>query len=259
MSEALYERYKDALRRGHVAAMHGRSDAALAAYVEAATIAPDRALPHVSIGGVYQRSGRSRDALAAFDAALVRAPRDEGALAGRASALESLGRRSEAATTLDDLAAAQEAAARLADAADTARRALALAESRARRRAVEALVTRLREVEGGAGEAHADALASALRPLGPSGAGSASSDTAGDAGVQPSVGAASSDERPSEQGTADASPAAEPAPPPPLAELLAAWDRAEAAAASGDHASARRLFLELADGHARAGREDAAL
>ena len=67
MSEALYERYKDALRRGHVAALRGRHDAALAAYVEAATIAPERALPHASIGVVSLRLGRPADALAAFD------------------------------------------------------------------------------------------------------------------------------------------------------------------------------------------------
>ena len=36
MSDALYERYKDALRRGHVAALRGRLDEALAAYREAA-------------------------------------------------------------------------------------------------------------------------------------------------------------------------------------------------------------------------------
>ena len=47
-SSSLYERYKDALRRGHVAALRGRNDAAIEAYQEAASIAPDRALPHAS-------------------------------------------------------------------------------------------------------------------------------------------------------------------------------------------------------------------
>jgi len=51
-SGSLYERYKDALRRGHVAALRGRHDAAVDAYGEAAEIAPDRALPHTSIGGI---------------------------------------------------------------------------------------------------------------------------------------------------------------------------------------------------------------
>ena len=51
-NESLYERYKDALRRGHVAALRGRNDAAIDAYGEAASIAPDRALPHASLGGI---------------------------------------------------------------------------------------------------------------------------------------------------------------------------------------------------------------
>ena len=59
MSEVLYEQYKDALRRGHVAALRGRLDAAAAAYREAARIAPDRALPHVGLGGVLARLGRT--------------------------------------------------------------------------------------------------------------------------------------------------------------------------------------------------------
>ena len=41
-----YERYKEALRRGHVAALRGRLDDRVDAYREAAAIAPDRALPH---------------------------------------------------------------------------------------------------------------------------------------------------------------------------------------------------------------------
>ena len=48
--EALYERYKDALRRGHVASLRGRLEEALAAYAEAASIAPERSTPHTSAG-----------------------------------------------------------------------------------------------------------------------------------------------------------------------------------------------------------------
>ena len=59
MSEALYERYKDALRRGHVAVLHDRHTAALAAYTAAAGIASDRALPLVAIGGVLTRLGKA--------------------------------------------------------------------------------------------------------------------------------------------------------------------------------------------------------
>ena len=39
MTKALYERYKDALRRGHVAVQRGRLDEALDAYGEAARVA----------------------------------------------------------------------------------------------------------------------------------------------------------------------------------------------------------------------------
>ena len=76
MSEVLYEQYKEALRRGHVAALRGRLDAAAAAYEEAAVIAPDRALPYVGLGGVLTRLGRSDAALVAYAAALERAPAD---------------------------------------------------------------------------------------------------------------------------------------------------------------------------------------
>ena len=62
MSEALYERYKDALRRGHVAAMRGRSAEALEAYGEAARIAPDRALPLTGIASVLLRLGKRQEA-----------------------------------------------------------------------------------------------------------------------------------------------------------------------------------------------------
>ena len=84
MSEVPYERYKDALRRGHVAALRGRLDAAAAAYREAASIAPDRALPYVGLGGVLSRLGRADQALDAYASALDRAPTDEAALHGRA-------------------------------------------------------------------------------------------------------------------------------------------------------------------------------
>ncbi|HXG40881.1 MAG TPA: hypothetical protein VNJ28_08060, partial [Candidatus Limnocylindrales bacterium] len=58
-----YERYKDALRRGHVALLRNRLEVALAAYAEAAAIAPERALPHASLGSVYLRLGRPDDSL----------------------------------------------------------------------------------------------------------------------------------------------------------------------------------------------------
>lgn len=145
MSGSRYEGYKEALRRGHVAALRGRHDVALHAYREAARIAPDRALPYVGLGGVLARLGRPDEALAAYRAALSRAPDDEAALKGRADLLEAEGRPAEAATSLDHLAGVLERAGRTADACDVARRALELAESRGRRRLVQTLVARLRE------------------------------------------------------------------------------------------------------------------
>jgi tetratricopeptide (TPR) repeat protein len=148
MSGSIYEGYKDALRRGHVAALRGRLDVALAAYREASRIAPDRALPYVGQGGVLARLGRVDEALAAYRTAMDRTPDDEGALRGRADLLTTEGRRAEAATTLDRLAGVLERAGRVADACDVARRALELAESRGRRKLVQALVERLRESAG---------------------------------------------------------------------------------------------------------------
>src|SRR4029078_13143995 len=68
-SGSLYERYKDALRRGHVPALRGRNDAAIDAYGEAASIAPDRALPHASIGGIFVKMGWLDEAITAYDRA----------------------------------------------------------------------------------------------------------------------------------------------------------------------------------------------
>ncbi|HEY8439351.1 MAG TPA: tetratricopeptide repeat protein [Candidatus Limnocylindrales bacterium] len=157
---SLYERYKDALRRGHVAALRGRHDAAIDAYGEAASIAPDRALPHASIGGILAKMNRPADAIAAYRRALDLAPRDETALRGIAETQMRLGRRAEAASALDRLAEGLEAAGRLPDATETARRALELAESRPRRDHLEALVARLQEASAGDGSV-APVLASA--------------------------------------------------------------------------------------------------
>jgi tetratricopeptide (TPR) repeat protein len=155
VSGSLYEGYKEALRRGHVAALRGRLDIALAAYRDAARIAPDRALPYVGLGGVMGRLGRIDEALAAYRTALDRAPDDEGALRGRADLLASEGRRAEAAMSLDRLAGILDKAGRTADACDVARRALELAESRGRRKLVLALVERLRASAGDPGVAEA--------------------------------------------------------------------------------------------------------
>lgn len=165
-SGSLYERYKDALRRGHVAALRNRNDAAVDAYGEAAEIAPDRALPHVSIGGILAKMNRLDDAIAAYERALGLAPRDEGALRGLADIHVRTGKRTDAAETFDRLADSLDAAGRLADATDAARRSLELAESRARRQHVEALAARLRAAPT-SDEAAQRALEGALRILAP--------------------------------------------------------------------------------------------
>jgi tetratricopeptide (TPR) repeat protein len=137
---ALYERYKDALRRGHVAAQRGRLDEALDAYGEAARVAPDRALPLVGIGQVLLRLGKASEANVAFGRALQRAPDDEAALRGRADALTRLGDRVEVADTLDRLAAVVDAAGRRGEALDLIGSALDLAEGRSRRATLQAMV-----------------------------------------------------------------------------------------------------------------------
>jgi len=241
---APYERYKDALRRGHVAALRGKLDVALEAYEEAAVLAPDRALPLISRGSVLARLGRVGDALGSFDAALQRAPSDEAALAGRAEALAALGRRGDAALAFDALADAHDRAGRLTEACDAARRALELAESRVRRRYVIELADRLRASP--LDDAARKALERAMSIL-----------VVAEAPAEPESIAA--DETPIvEAGPApDASPPPEPAPPP--IDVAAVARRAEVSLDQGDTASARAAFLELAEAHRAQGHIDAAL
>jgi tetratricopeptide (TPR) repeat protein len=145
--EALYERYKDALRRGHVASLRGRLEEALTAYAEAAAIAPERATPHTSAGTALMRRKRPADAVRHYTAAVRLAPRDEAALLGRAQALTALDRRAQAADAYDSVAEVQAANGKLSDAVDSARRGLELAEGRERRRTLERLIERLRASE----------------------------------------------------------------------------------------------------------------
>jgi tetratricopeptide (TPR) repeat protein len=142
--EALYERYKDALKRGHVASLRGRLEEALTAYAEAAAIAPERSTPHTSAGTALMRRKRAADALRHYTAAITLSPRDEAALLGRAQALAALDRRPEAANAFDALAELRATNGKLADAVDAARRGLELAEGRERRRMLEELIERLR-------------------------------------------------------------------------------------------------------------------
>jgi tetratricopeptide (TPR) repeat protein len=242
MSEVLYEQYKDALRRGHVAALRGRLDVAAAAYREAARIAPDRALPYVGLGGVLTRLGKSDEALTAYATALDRAPTDEGAMQGRADVLAAVGRRSEAAETLDRLAMILERDGRLADACDVARGALELAESRGRRGQVESLVARLRTTAPG-DTAASEALERALGVL------------ESVPGVEPR----SASDHPADEETVDAPDAAatprEVAPSDPALLTLAVEDALEA----GDLDEARRRALIAANGHRAVGQFHAAM
>ena len=161
MTDDLYERYKEALRAGHVAVLRGSLDEALAAYRSAASIAPSRALPHTSLGGVLLRLGHLEEALVAYAAAVARAPHDEGALLGQAEALAMAGQRVDAAQALDHVAEVQEAAGRLPEAADTLRRALELEEAPERARHQRGLLREIRLSDGD--QAAEQLLARALR------------------------------------------------------------------------------------------------
>ncbi len=66
MSDPVFERYKEALKQGHLALLGGKPKSALERYTEAAALADHRALPHLSVGSVLLRLGRPREALSAF-------------------------------------------------------------------------------------------------------------------------------------------------------------------------------------------------
>ena len=243
-----FERYKDALRRGHVAALRERFGEAIDAYEEAAELAPERALPHASVGRILITLNRPTDALAAFSRALDRSPGDEAALAGRGEMLVALGRRVEAAETLVRLAEAQVAAGKLAAATDAARQALELAESRQGRSFLKRLVDQLEDTGGDA--AAAAAMERAMRILEPPAEAPEPETAAGpEAQAEPA-------ESQSEVALADELRApAEPPPTPP--ERLV--DEAESLAAAGRSAEARERYLEAASAYRGDRRLDAAV
>lgn len=98
MPDPVFERYKEALRAGHVSVLRGRLREALEHYTEATALADHRALPHVSVATVLLKLGKPKDALAAYDRALELEPAYQAARSGRADALEALGRFDEAGT-----------------------------------------------------------------------------------------------------------------------------------------------------------------
>lgn len=106
-----------------MSALAGDLDDALAAYREAASLVPERALPHASQGTMLHRLDRWPEAAEAFDRALRGSPDDEGTLRARAIAREERGMRSGAAEDLERLAFVLDVAGRGPEAAEAARRA----------------------------------------------------------------------------------------------------------------------------------------
>lgn len=103
MSDPLFERYKEALKQGHMAVLRGRLKEALSRYEEAARLADHRALPHLSMGSVNLQLGRHRDALDAYYRAVARDPDEMAALRGLASALAALGQGTAASAALAEV------------------------------------------------------------------------------------------------------------------------------------------------------------
>jgi tetratricopeptide (TPR) repeat protein len=252
MNGSLYDRNKEALRAGHLAVIHKRLDEALAAYREAAEVAPDRALPRTSIGGVFLELGRPEEALVEFDAALGVAPADERALLGRAEALIRLDRPVEAAESLDALADIQDAAGRYADAVDTIQRALVLEERTGRRRHYQRAVRSLRMTAGDRAPVgdHPVALRTLERATAPAVVGS-SGRPVPEAGAVPGQGAGPEPE--------PAAPSEPPAPPDPVAEGERIVGEAVAALDAGDRDAAAEAFQRAAAVYADAGLTYAAL
>src|ERR1051326_3421173 len=89
MARPLFEQYKDALRRGHVALLNDELATALEAYTEAASLVPDRPLPWASIAAVLARLGRGEESIAPYDRAISLAPDDRAIGEARAAVAAS--------------------------------------------------------------------------------------------------------------------------------------------------------------------------
>ncbi len=242
MSEALFDRYREALRAGHVAVLRGRLEAAAAWYREAAALASDRAVPRTALGSVELRLGHPDLALASFDAAIGVAPADDAALLGRAQALVVLERPDDAAATYDRLTDARRAEGKLADACDALRRALEIESTQARRASYRELTEELRRA---AGDAEAErALARAPGLLDDGGP------------VAPAAGEPSAAASPVDEPAHEEPPAAEPVPAVDGDALVLA---AEEAAARGDARGAVAAAMAAARAFRAAGHPIAAL
>lgn len=147
MSDPVFERYKDALKQGHLALLRGKPKQALEHYTEAAALADHRALPHLSMGSVLLQLGRAKDALSAYERAVERGPEDPAGHGGRAAALAALGRAGDAAEARERMTAIETLLARRKE------ESAAEAEDAARDAGPEALVSAA-ETAQDAGKTH---------------------------------------------------------------------------------------------------------
>jgi tetratricopeptide (TPR) repeat protein len=244
MTETLFERYKEALRTGHVAVLRGRLEDAAVAYREAISITADRVVPRTALGRVHLRLGDPQDALDAFDGALALEPDDDASLLGRAQALVVLRRTDEASLAYDHLAGVRAAHARLPDAAEAARRALAIEPTDERRERHARLVEELRAT---AGEAAAEGAS------GPATAQAADRELPQQAAAEPGGGADTGAGTPADAPVEGATSAPDPRPDPEALVLAL-----EEAAARGDAEAAAAAALAAARAHREDGRVDAA-
>jgi len=260
VADRTFEHYKDTLRRGHVAALRGELDEAVAAYREAGRIAPDRAIPLTSLGGALRRLGRVEDALAAFERALEIAPSDVLALTGRAELLEATERSAPAAEAFLALAEIHLAEDRPGDASEAAHHAIDVLDQPDRRGSMGRLVGRFRAAEPDPAAAQLverarDVMARAgsardQRPgVSPERARSDADPELGQPATAPAIGAG-----PSSGSVALPEAAPDPA-PDPLDLILAA----ERAVDAGDGKGAVTVYLGAAEGLAAELRWRAAL
>ena len=271
MTDQIFDRYKHALKAGHVAVLRGRLEEALKHYREASSLAASRALPHSSAAGVLLRLGQVDESISTYREALIRAPDDEASLSGLSEALVAAGQRAEASEVLDRLADVQLRATRTSDSLATRNlaRTIRTAEATASARAEEeaALSTAAAEEDAPTEVAPGPEVAAADGSDAEAGRDARSEPTsAGDvvelsaayaeipevADVEP---ATIGDAEPATTGEAEDGPPAAAA--VPRAEQLAA--EGEAALDSGDRETAASAFVEAAAAFVTAGALDAAI